>query len=53
MNNANCPKDDGPDFLPGHGPYSGDSDVGHNNVAPGSLSADEPEIVGGLPLSAL
>ena len=31
----NCPKDDGTDFLPGHGPYSGDSQVGHNRVVPG------------------
>lgn len=34
--NKNCPFDDGADFLPGHGPYSGNSDVGHNPVAPGT-----------------
>jgi len=37
-NNTNCPRDDGPDFLPGHGPYSANSDVGHNPVAPGTQS---------------
>ncbi len=35
-NNNNCPRDDGPDYLPGHGPYSGNSDVGHNMVAAGT-----------------
>ena len=34
--NKNCPFDDGADYLPGHGPYSGNSDVGHNQVAPGT-----------------
>jgi hypothetical protein len=34
-NNTNCPRDDGPDFLPGHGPYSGNSQEGHNQVTPG------------------
>jgi hypothetical protein len=34
-NNTNCPRDDGPDFLSGHGPFSGNSDVGHNQVAAG------------------
>jgi hypothetical protein len=34
--NTNCPRDDGPDYLPGHGPYSGNSDVGHNQVGPGT-----------------
>ncbi len=34
-NNTNCPRDDGTDFLPGHGPFSGNSDVGHNPVTPG------------------
>jgi hypothetical protein len=34
-NNTNCPRDDGPDFLPGHGPYSANSDVGHNPVTAG------------------
>lgn len=34
--NTNCPRDDGPDFLPGHGPYSGNSVVGHNPVKPGA-----------------
>ncbi len=33
--NTNCPRDDGTDFLPGHGPYSGNSQVGHNQVVPG------------------
>ena len=32
----NCPKDDGPDYLPGHGPLSSNSDVGHNFVPPGT-----------------
>ncbi len=36
MGNNDCPRDDGPDFLPGHGPYSGNSDVGHNPVMPGT-----------------
>ncbi len=36
MNNKDCPKNDGPDHLPGHGPNSSNSDVGHNNVAPGT-----------------
>ncbi|MGC2110765.1 MAG: thaumatin family protein [Candidatus Korobacteraceae bacterium] len=35
-NNTNCPRDDGTDFLPGHGPYSANSDVGHNAVTPGT-----------------
>ena len=35
MANTNCPKDDGTDYLPGHGPYSGNSEVGHNLVTPG------------------
>ena len=35
-NDKNCPLDDGPDYLPGHGPYSGNSDVGHNPVTPGT-----------------
>ena len=35
-NNVNCPKDDGPDYLPGHGPFSGNSDVGHRVVTPGT-----------------
>ena len=35
-NNTNCPKDDGTDYLPGYGPYSGNSDVGHNTVPPGT-----------------
>lgn len=35
-NNTNCPRDDGTDFLPGHGPYSGNSEVGHNPVMPGA-----------------
>ena len=35
-NNTNCPRDDGTDFLPGHGPFSGNSDVGHNPVTPGA-----------------
>ncbi len=35
-NNTNCPKDDGTDFLPGHGPFSANSESGHNNVAPGT-----------------
>jgi hypothetical protein len=35
-NNTDCPRDDGPDFVPGHGPYSGNSDVGHNKVTPGT-----------------
>ena len=35
-NNVNCPKDDGTDFLPGHGPFSGNSDVGHRVVTPGT-----------------
>jgi hypothetical protein len=34
--NTNCPKDDGTDYLPGHGPFSGNSDVGHNVVKPGA-----------------
>ena len=34
-NDTNCPREDGPDFLPGHGPNSGSSDVGHNQVTPG------------------
>ena len=34
--NQNCPRDDGADYLPGHGPYSGNSDVGHNQVVPGT-----------------
>ena len=34
--NKNCPFDDGADYLPGHGPYSGNSDVGHNQVTPGA-----------------
>jgi len=34
--NTNCPRDDGPDYLPGHGPYSSNSDVGHNMVAAGT-----------------
>ncbi len=33
--NTNCPRDDGPDFLPGHGPYSANSQEGHNQVTPG------------------
>src|SRR5215472_7525810 len=33
--NRDCPRDDGPDFLPGHGPYSANSDVGHNAVTAG------------------
>jgi hypothetical protein len=36
MFNTNYPKDDGTDYLPGHGPYSGNSDVGHNLVTPGT-----------------
>jgi len=35
-NNTNCPKDDGTDYLPGNGPFSGNSDVGHKAVAPGT-----------------
>lgn len=35
-NDTNCPRDDGTDFLPGHGPYSANSDVGHNSVMPGT-----------------
>jgi len=35
-NNVNCPKDDGPDYLPGHGPFSGNSDVGHRAVTAGT-----------------
>jgi hypothetical protein len=35
-NNVDCPKDDGIDYLPGHGPFSGDSDVGHRAVTPGA-----------------
>ena len=34
--NTNCPRDDGSDYLPGHGAYSGNSDVGHNRVTPGA-----------------
>jgi hypothetical protein len=33
--NQVCPTDDGTDYLPGHGPYSGNSDSGHLKVAPG------------------
>jgi hypothetical protein len=33
--NTNCPRDDGPDFLRGYGPYSGNSAAGHNQVTPG------------------
>jgi len=33
--NTACPRDDGTDFLPGHGPYSGNSQEGHNQVKPG------------------
>ncbi|MFZ0312098.1 MAG: thaumatin family protein [Candidatus Korobacteraceae bacterium] len=36
MRDLNCPVDDGPDYLPGHGPFSSNSDVGHNNVTPGT-----------------
>ncbi len=35
INNTSCPKDDGTDYLPGHGPYSANSDVGHQKVGPG------------------
>lgn len=34
--NKNCPFDDGTDYLPGHGAHSANSDVGHNQVAPGT-----------------
>jgi hypothetical protein len=33
--NQLCPTDDGTDYLPGHGPYSGNSDGEHLKVAPG------------------
>ncbi len=35
-NNTNCPTNDGTDFLPGHGPYSANSDIGHQQVGPGT-----------------
>ena len=35
-NNANCPTDDGTDYLPGHSAYSANSDVGHQQVGPGT-----------------
>jgi hypothetical protein len=35
-NNTNCPDDDGTDYLPGYGPLSSNSDVGHNDVTPGT-----------------
>jgi hypothetical protein len=31
----NCPKEDGTDYLSGHGPYSGNSDVGHHLIGSG------------------
>ena len=34
--NTDCPREDGTDYLPGHGPYSGNSDVGHNLVTNGT-----------------
>jgi len=36
MANTDCPRNDGTDYLPGHGPYSGNSEVGHNLVTPGT-----------------
>ena len=35
-NNANCPTDDGTDYLPGHNAFSANSDVGHQQVGPGT-----------------
>ena len=35
MENTNCPREDGTDYMPGHGPYSGNSDVGHNLIVSG------------------
>jgi hypothetical protein len=35
-NNANCPTDDGTDYLPGHSAFSANSDVGHQQVPPGT-----------------
>jgi hypothetical protein len=35
-NNTSCPTDDGTDYLPGHGAYSANSDVGHQQVGPGT-----------------
>jgi len=35
MHNTDCPREDGTDYLPGHGPYSGNSDVGHNLILSG------------------
>ena len=34
--NLGCPADDGTDYLPGHGTYSSNSEVGHNPVAAGT-----------------
>ncbi len=36
MANTNCPRNDGTDYLPGHGAYSANSQVGHNLVTPGT-----------------
>ena len=36
MFNTKCPADDGTDYLPGHGAYSGNSQTGHRVVAPGT-----------------
>lgn len=35
-NNTNCPIGDGTDFLPGHGAFSANSEVGHQQVGPGT-----------------
>jgi hypothetical protein len=34
--NTGCPRDDGTDFLPGHGPFSGNAQAGHNVVKAGA-----------------
>jgi len=36
MANTDCPRQDGTDYLPGYGPYSGNSDTAHNVVMPGT-----------------
>jgi len=35
-NNQSCPTDDGTDYLPGYSVFSGNSDVGHQVVGPGT-----------------
>ncbi len=51
-NNIDCPKDDGMDYLTGHGPFSGNSDSGHRAVSPGTQYFHrDAYIVGGAKFS--